>query len=116
MASETVDPIDWPHPPPTLAVPPERLVHSINRCSSVTAGIERATLQPSACEATTLPMRPLRVYKSATRLQTLLYQTISIVLHVFSLAIGIDLLSVLKLKAATNAAAGVSIFVHLHLS
>ena len=61
MASETVDPIDWSHPPPTWAVPPERLVHSINRCSSVTAGIERATLQPSACEATTLPMRPLRV-------------------------------------------------------
>ena len=63
MASETVDPIDWSHPPPTWAVPPERLVHSINRCSSATAGIERATLQPSACEATTLPMRPLRVYR-----------------------------------------------------
>ena len=40
----------------TWAVPPERLVHSINRCSSATAGIERAALQPSACEATTLPM------------------------------------------------------------
>ena len=61
MASETVDPIDWLHPPPTWAVPPVHLVHSINRCSSATAGIERATLQPSACEATTLPMRPLRV-------------------------------------------------------
>ena len=61
MASETVDPIDWSHPPPTWAVPPERLVHSINRCSSAAAGIERTTLQPSACEASTLPMRPLRV-------------------------------------------------------
>ena len=30
MASETVDPIDWSHPPPSWAVPPERLVHSIN--------------------------------------------------------------------------------------
>ena len=55
MASETVDPIDWSHPPPTWAVPPERLVHSINQCTSATAGIERATLQPSACEATTYP-------------------------------------------------------------
>ena len=32
MATETVDPIDWSHPPPAWAVPPERLVHSINRC------------------------------------------------------------------------------------
>ena len=29
MASETVDPIDWPHPTPSSAVPPEPLVHSI---------------------------------------------------------------------------------------
>ena len=56
MASETVDPIDWSHPPPSWAVPPERLVHSINQCTS--AGLERAT---AACEATTLSMRPLRV-------------------------------------------------------
>ena len=33
MASETVDPIDWSHPPPSWAVPPERLVHSINQCN-----------------------------------------------------------------------------------
>ena len=58
MASETVDPIDWSHPPPSWAVPPERLVHSINQCS-LSEGTERAT---AACEATTLPMRPLRVY------------------------------------------------------
>ena len=32
MASETVDPINWSHPPPSWAVPPERLVHSINQC------------------------------------------------------------------------------------
>ena len=32
MASETVDPIDWSHPPPSWAVLPERLVHSINQC------------------------------------------------------------------------------------
>ena len=35
MASETEDPIDWSHPPPSWAVPPERLVHSINHCTSV---------------------------------------------------------------------------------
>ena len=33
MASETVDPIDWSHPPPSWAVPPESLVHSTNQCN-----------------------------------------------------------------------------------
>ena len=33
MASETVDPIDRSHPPPSWAVVPERHVHSINHCS-----------------------------------------------------------------------------------
>ena len=33
MALETVDPIDWSHSPPSWAVPPERLVHSINQCN-----------------------------------------------------------------------------------
>ena len=60
MASDTVDPIDWSHPPPSWAVPLERLVHSINQCN-LSAGTERAT---AACEATTLPMWPLRVYKT----------------------------------------------------
>ena len=54
MASETVDPINWSHPPPSWAVPPERLVHSINRCSSATAGIRSCNF--SAFEATTLSM------------------------------------------------------------
>ena len=31
MASEMVKPIDWSHPPPSWAVPPEHLVHSINQ-------------------------------------------------------------------------------------
>ena len=44
MASETVDPIDWSHPPPSWAVPPERLVHSINRCNLATAGIRSCNL------------------------------------------------------------------------
>ena len=33
MSSGTVDPIDWSHPPPSWAVPPERPVHSINQCN-----------------------------------------------------------------------------------
>ena len=35
MASETVDPIDWSHPPPppVWALPPERLMHSLNQCN-----------------------------------------------------------------------------------
>ena len=33
MASKMVDPIDWSHPPPSWAVPPERHMHSINQCN-----------------------------------------------------------------------------------
>ena len=33
MASETVYTIDWSHPPPSWAVIPERLEHSINQCN-----------------------------------------------------------------------------------
>ena len=33
MASETVDAIDWLHPPPSWAVPPECLMHNINQCN-----------------------------------------------------------------------------------
>ena len=45
MASEPVDPIDWSHPPPSQAVPPDRLVHGINRCSSAAAEIRSCNLQ-----------------------------------------------------------------------
>ena len=56
MASETVNPIDWSHPPPSWAVPPEHLVHSRDSAglSATSAGLERAT---AAYEATTLAMR-----------------------------------------------------------
>ena len=50
MASETVDPIDSSHPPPSCTVPPERLVHCINRLSSGTAGIR-------SCNPATFSMR-----------------------------------------------------------
>ena len=33
MASETVDPIDWSHRPPSWAVPPESHVHRMNQCN-----------------------------------------------------------------------------------
>ena len=45
MASETVDPIDWSHPPPLWAVSPERLVHSKNRCSSATTWFRSCNLE-----------------------------------------------------------------------
>ena len=65
MASEMVDPIDWSHPLPSWAIPPELLVHSIKGAVSVQPGIDLAT---SACEATTLPMRQFRVsYATATQ-------------------------------------------------
>ena len=35
MASETLDPIDWSHPPPSWAVAPECLVYSINQSSFI---------------------------------------------------------------------------------
>ena len=38
MASETVDPINWSHPPPSWAAPPECLVHSINQCNCSVRG------------------------------------------------------------------------------
>ena len=38
MVSETVDPIDWSYSPPSRAVPPERLVHSINWCRLSSTG------------------------------------------------------------------------------
>ena len=40
MASDTVYPIDWSHPPPSCAVPPERLVHSINQCTSAESNVQ----------------------------------------------------------------------------
>ena len=43
-------------PPLSWAVPPKCLVHTTNQCRSV-----HSILQPSACEATTLLMWPLRV-------------------------------------------------------
>ena len=36
--NDVVDPIDWSHPPPSWAVPTERLVHGINRCSFSSTG------------------------------------------------------------------------------
>ena len=58
MASETVDPIDWSHSPPSWAVPLSAtcIVKSVHLSGTRTCN--------AACEATTLPMRPLRVIES----------------------------------------------------
>ena len=45
MASETVDPIDWSHPPPSWAVPHERLVHSINQCTSAESNVQHSSMR-----------------------------------------------------------------------
>ena len=42
---KVTSPIDWSHPSQSWAVPSERLVHSINRCSSSTSGIRPCNLQ-----------------------------------------------------------------------
>ena len=60
MASETVDPSDWSHPHLHRQYPMSAFVHSINRCSLC----RESTLQLTACEATTLPMQPIRVYST----------------------------------------------------
>ena len=62
MASETVDPIDWLHPPPSWAVPPElQVLHGVNAADKSQdllqqPGLEhRSTGMPdqrTACEAT----------------------------------------------------------------
>ena len=72
MASETVDPIDWSHPPPSWAVPPERVVHSINRCSSATAGI-------LTCNVATFSMRGNHLAYAATQGMSLSLVTLVIV-------------------------------------
>ena len=55
MASETVDPIDWLHPPPSWAVPPERLVHSNNDLVTVIIHSNNALVSLHWCAA-----RPVR--------------------------------------------------------
>ena len=49
MASETVDPIDWSHPPPSWAVPPERLVHSINQCTQLDSNMQLQHVRQPPC-------------------------------------------------------------------
>ena len=49
MASETVDPIDWSQPPPSWAVPPERLVHSINQCTSAESNVQPQHARQPPC-------------------------------------------------------------------
>ena len=43
MASETIDPIDWSHPPPSWAVPPERL-RALYKSVQPLPGIDIATI------------------------------------------------------------------------
>ena len=65
MASETVDPIAWPHPPPYTghAVPPElHVLHSVMRAANhKTCCNPAANVRPSECQANALPVRSLRV-------------------------------------------------------
>ena len=58
MASEIIDPIDWLHPLPHGQYPLSPSCILEIGAVSVQPGIDLAT---SACKATTLPMRPLRV-------------------------------------------------------
>ena len=49
MASETVDPIDWSHPPPSWAVPPEHLLHSINQCTQLDSNVQPQHVRQPPC-------------------------------------------------------------------
>ena len=73
MTSETVDPIDWSHSSlapldhsPPVALPTRGQYPLSASCivfigaAQPPTGFDLATLQPSACETTRLPMRPLR--------------------------------------------------------
>ena len=60
MASETVDPIDWSHPPPSWTVPPERHVHSINKCNlSGTRTCNRSMRDNHLAYAATQGIKPI---------------------------------------------------------
>ena len=67
MASETVDQIDWSHPPPSWAVPPERLVHSINECNiSGTKTCNRSMQGNHLAYAATQGITRLELYPNPT--------------------------------------------------
>ena len=68
MASKTVDQLDFLNPPFSWEVPPERLVCSINRCSSATAGIR-------SCNLATFSMRGYHFACAATQCIKRLYVT-----------------------------------------
>ena len=65
MASETVDPIDWSHPPPSWAVPPElHVLHGVNAAYKSQdllqqPGIERASTGMPDQRTTGAATRPL---------------------------------------------------------
>ena len=75
MASETVDLIDWSHPPPAWAVPPE-----LTYCTVLTRPTNRKTCctnrdsntRPLVCHTNALPVRPLAqgVYDYSTYMTT----------------------------------------------
>ena len=63
MASETVDPIDWSHPQPSWAIPPElHVLHGVNAAYKSQGLLHRdSNTRPRECQTSALPVRPLRV-------------------------------------------------------
>ena len=66
MASETVDTIDWVHPTPSWAVPPElHVLHGVNAANKSQDLLQQPGLEHASTgmlQTDALPVRPLRVY------------------------------------------------------
>ena len=64
MASETVDPIDWSHPPPSWSVPPElHVLYGVNAAykSQDLVHNRNSHTRLRECQTNALPVRPLMV-------------------------------------------------------
>ena len=75
MASETVDPIDWSHPPPSRAVPPElHALHGVNAAYKSQdllhqPGLERASTGMPDQRTTSAAAQGIRTHKHKERKQ-----------------------------------------------
>ena len=69
MASETVDPIDWSHPPPYTGQYPCIAHRNAGWAANhKTYCTERASIvRPSECQTYALPVRPHRIYRSTNK-------------------------------------------------
>ena len=85
MVSETVDPIDWSHPPPSWAVPPEHLMHSINQCNLTGNRMSNCSMRGNhLADADTLGIKLLNQLFSSGPIVMRLQVTLPVLSQLFS--------------------------------